>query len=347
MPWEIAQAQQEKMPWDIAAEAQARPTQLGLPTVQEQHPDISILERAAVKNFGSDNPLDTIDYIKKNHPDMEVTTDATGQVIMRNKGEKQYRVLDPQTGAFSWDAIKDVLVDSPYDIASGVGSGALTALAGLAGAGAGGVGAIPAAIGAGAASSSGLEALRQAVGKGLGVRQEFSPGEVALAGGVGAVSPMLMGTGATAKQAAKWGVNQATQAGLLRRGTDLAFHKGAGTLSGLRPAVVKNFEKNYPQIKKMSGEEVTAIATDTADSLAEKLRTVELNSWQKFEGSLANSTDQVDISGAKSAFDKLEQQAIDRAQRTKSDKQKGAYWDDVAAIREAREKIFPDRKSVV
>jgi hypothetical protein len=159
--------------------------------VQETHPDFGWADRFAIKNFGG-SP-ETIDaYIKKQG--FETKTDSNGQRLIKKDTDTKWSVLDPE--GLDLADISDI----GYDIVSGLGSGVATAAAGLgAGAATLGAGAIPVAMAAGAGSSAGLEFLRQKIGSGLGTHQgDTNTGDVALAGGLGALSPLLFGTGASA-----------------------------------------------------------------------------------------------------------------------------------------------------
>jgi hypothetical protein len=186
--------------------------------------DIPFADRFAVKNFGG-SPETSIAYLKKNNPGLMFKQDDSGAIIAKKPEDKEWNALDPE--GFDLQDVTDV----GYDVVSGLGSGALTAAAGL-GAGASTMGgaAIPAAMAAGGASSAALEALRQRIGQGLGTHEEdMNTTDLALAGGLGAVSPLLFGTGASAgKIAAKAGQEKAGQnlLGSIGQGTFKALTEG-------------------------------------------------------------------------------------------------------------------------
>jgi hypothetical protein len=173
------------------------------------HPAFSKTDRFILKTFGNDEDA-AVKSLRAKHPGLDIQKDdLTGQIKARAQGEKAYRVLDPDTGMFSSDFVND-LSDIAGDVGTGVITGGATAggaaLGAAAGAAAGGVGAVPGAIMGGVAggglSSAALEALRQAAGYGLGVNEEVKGGDIALAGGLGAISAPLFGGGATASQIA-------------------------------------------------------------------------------------------------------------------------------------------------
>ena len=172
------------------------------PTLQEMHPDFTTVDRLKVKNL-SNSPSAAVNYLQQKHPTLEISLSKDDQIRARKRdgSEKEYRVLDPDTGIFSSDILRDV-GDVLWDVGAGVATGAATAAGGLVGALGGGVGALPTAALAGAGSSSAIEALRQGAGLATGVSKDFSGMDVGIAGGAGALSPLLLGTGATAVKAA-------------------------------------------------------------------------------------------------------------------------------------------------
>lgn len=153
--------------------------------------------RFAVKNFGG-STADSVAYLQQKNPDKEVTVIGDEIVARPKNSNEPYKKLDPSK--LEWADITDVA----YDIPAGVLSGAAATGAGLlGGAASGGIGAVPSAALAGGATSAGLETLRQLIGKGVGASKEMSGTDIALAGGMGALSPVLFGTGATTGQVAK------------------------------------------------------------------------------------------------------------------------------------------------
>lgn len=165
--------------------------------IQEMPEALSWKDRAIVKNF-SNSDKDAAGYLQEKYPDHEVSVQKNS-LVMRKKGEKDWKTVDPNTGFFSKDILNDI-TDIGYDTLSGFGTSAATAAGGLAGAGAGGVGALPAAAASGSAASAGLEGLRQSLGKILGINQDYDAKNIGMSAAFGAVSPLVFGTGATTKQ---------------------------------------------------------------------------------------------------------------------------------------------------
>lgn len=195
--------------------------------VEEMHPSFTAADRLLVKNLSND-PEQARAYLQEKHPDLEIATEPLGnRIIARGKGETKYRVLDPDTGFFSDPAemLRDA-GDIVGDVGTGVATTAATAAGGLLAAPSG-PGALAAASAAGAGSGAALEGARQQIGKWLGVNKEVKGGDVALAAGAGAISPLLFGTGATA-----------TQAGLKASGQTLkALNPFAGAGTAIREGV--------------------------------------------------------------------------------------------------------------
>lgn len=166
--------------------------------LQEQFDGLDFGERFKLKNL-SDSSEDQARFLKKKYGDKVDVGLKGGQILLRNKGDKDWKVMDPE--GFDAQDITDVA----GDIGSGLLSGAATTMAGLsAGAATGGVGAIPAAMAAGGASSAGLEAIKQKLAQMYGVKtDDLSGTDIAIQGAVGAASPLLFGVGASGKQIAK------------------------------------------------------------------------------------------------------------------------------------------------
>jgi hypothetical protein len=152
--------------------------------VEETHDDVSIADRAIIKNFGQD-PEKSARYLKKNNPHLD-TRVWDGRVLVKSKKDKDWNVLDPDTGFFSTDILNDA-TDIAYDVGSGVVEGAGAIAAGMATMN-------PlAAMGTNAALGAGSETLRQGIGMGFGVNDEINGGDVALVGGLSGLLPMVPG----------------------------------------------------------------------------------------------------------------------------------------------------------
>lgn len=174
--------------------------------IQEFHPDIDYNDRRITKWYSKD-PSTSLNYFQKKYQNMDFKLSGNDQILAKRKDEKDYRVVDPDTG-FSplsnpMEALRDI-GDIGYDVASSIGTGIATAAGGLAGTAAGGVGALPAAAAAGAASSAGAEYLRQKLGKSAGLAQdvELTDTDVIASGLAGAAAPLMFGTGGSVVRAA-------------------------------------------------------------------------------------------------------------------------------------------------
>lgn len=210
--------------------------------IEEMHPSISSTSRLLVKNFG--NNLG-VDYLKKQHPDLEIK-EQEGRVLVRGKGEKKYKVLDPDTGALSWDMLRDI-GDVAFDTAAGIAEGLAATTAGVAAAPTG-AGSIPAAMAAAGATGAAGEALRQKIGHHLGINKEIDYGDVATVGAVSGLMPSLFGTGASTKQLTKQftkGVNKKE-----------LFKKALSQMDEYAPSVDK-----FAKYKEVLGEAVEEAAS--------------------------------------------------------------------------------------
>lgn len=170
--------------------------------------------RFTAKNFGGNSEA-VFNYLQKENPDFEIKKDPDGEILARRRGAKEWGRMDPK----GFD-VRD-LTDIAYDIPAGIAQGAATTIAGLAGgAASGGIGAIPSAMAASAGSGTALEAARQGIGSMMGIKDNMSGTDIALSGGLGAVSPLMFGTGAGAKDIVKAGAKKAMSSEALK---DLAF----------------------------------------------------------------------------------------------------------------------------
>lgn len=237
--------------------------------VEEMHPSMTMADRALVKNLGSDEG--GFNYLQKQYPNLEFKKE-NGRTLMRDRGSQgSYNVLDPDTGFFSTDIINDA-IDIGGDVIQGgiegvatAGGAALGALAG------GGVGAIPAGIAAGGGAGAGTEYLKQKLAQQLGVRDELSGDDIALSGAFGAASPLLFGTGATIKGAAKEGIKNIAEKGLLGTAKDFGKSKVLPSLSslptGVSSKVWNTFRENTDDIVKMTDEDMINRSVNVFDTL--------------------------------------------------------------------------------
>lgn len=230
--------------------------------VEEMHEDISAADRAIVKNL-SQSPEKSAAYLKRNNPQLD-TRVWDGRVLVKSKGQKQWKTLDPDTGFFSSDFLYDV-GDVAYDVASGVGEGAALVGAGLTTGGLGGVA-------AGAAAGAGSEALRQKLGQFAGIDQDVDMGDVATVGALSGAIPLAgkglkAGYGAaktTAKGATKYlaGVSEDMLQRMGKEGAEDALQKveqeGVGNLmedwaqsiKGRANSIIDTYENSVSKLKK-------------------------------------------------------------------------------------------------
>jgi hypothetical protein len=288
--------------------------------LQEMHPDFTVKDRFVVKNFASGDDQ-AVSYLQARHPNLEVRLAPNGQIQAKGRGKAEpYRVLDPNNGlmetvaglaTFRPEAWQDV-ADVGYDVASGVGTGLATGAAGVAGAAAGGVGAIPAAAAAGAGASMGFEGLKQGIGKALGIENNFDGTNLGIAGATGALSPLLLGTGATAGQLAKGALKgglddagklamQQAQRGAIGRGVDAygkpLLAKIGSAASGVSEEVLETYGKHADTIKRMENDPkaITNFTTETGKLVGDKTRAAEQAAWKTYSEAVKNSTDPVDM----------------------------------------------------
>lgn len=188
--------------------------------------------RFLVKNFGGDT-ASQIDYLKSKNPGIEIS-EINGEIVARKPGDTGFKKLDPSgieyKGFYPSINLKGLelsdLTDVAYDVPAALLQSIATGAAGAAGAAGGGVTAIPAAMAAGGASGAGLESLRQGIGKLLGVRKDYDAGDIKSSGAIGALSPLLLGTGASGAQIAKTATNPNAAAKAFTRATTEFVPKG-------------------------------------------------------------------------------------------------------------------------
>lgn len=259
MPWEEYASDAQKavaspppdqgnMPWKDYQASKVNPRADSDTVVQEMHPELTTVDRLVVKNFSS-SPEASIDYLRKKHPELEVK-EQKGQIVVKRPVESEWRVLDPDTGFFSSDFLRDA-----GDVAYDVGAGALTGAATTFGAAAG----LPGAVAAGGASSAGAEALRQKLGQMAGIENNMDTGQIALAGGVGSAIPV-------GGAALKGGYNMVTR----KIGPAIAEK-----LSGVPREVYKDYGKNPETLKAFEADSsgFLDLINDTKDKLISAVRT--------------------------------------------------------------------------
>jgi hypothetical protein len=166
--------------------------------ILNEESEIGFLDRAAVKNFGG-SIEDQIDFLKRRNENLDIKQ-WEGEIIAKRPEEKEWKKLDPTGVTSIGEAFKDAV-----DVGTDIGSGALTSIAGAAGAVPGalfgfGAGGLATGAAASAAASAGLETVKQAIGKYVvGARKEMGGGEIALSGVLGGATTGLLGAGASKK----------------------------------------------------------------------------------------------------------------------------------------------------
>jgi hypothetical protein len=265
-------------------------------TIQEMPEEIALKDRLIAKNFAQ-SPEKQIEYLKSQYPDMTFDMSRDGQIRIKRQGDVDWRVLDPDTGIFSKDFLADA-GDVAYDIYAGATEGA-AATAGALGAGSltGGAGAIPGAMAAGGATTAANEAIRQKLGQFLGIPQDVSGRDVAIAGGVGAVAPGLLGAG-PARGALPIAAGYARRAG----GSML------GSLGSKMSGVPKEALMNYAdpaiksQVTQLEKEGITDFTGQALDKITNFVESNKDRAGQELVAAIEGAGRQADISPAKQAF---------------------------------------------
>jgi hypothetical protein len=306
-PWEEFQSSSSNAPWEEFGGRSPAVIENAPRTIQEQHPSIGLLERAKLKTFAN-SPESMAAAIMQN-PELEARVSKSGQVEIRKIGEKDFRVLDPETGVdvTSLGGIgelgKDVL-EGAYDVGTGVVEGAGATAAGLLAApSTAGVGSIPAAMATGSALSAGNEALRQKIGQYLGIPQEVNMDDVALSAKFGAASPLLLGTGGTLKNVGKNTLkNELFQSGIIGTGGKKALAGTAEVLTGIKGDLFKRATKDPVLMKSIAEQGEDVVANDAIGNLFSKVEDRYKDLGDRINQKLRKSGQDVDISGAKSSI---------------------------------------------
>lgn len=228
--------------------------------------DIPLTQRAAVKNFGG-SLEDQINYLKRESPDLEISQ-SQGEIIARKPGETSWKKLDPSGWANldPREAFRDLL-----DVGTEVVSGAITA-AGTAAATlpaavyTGGIGAVPTAAAVSGTLGAGTEYIRQKLGQRFGTAGETNVGDIALVGGLSALTGGLLGGGATAKQIATQAAKPATAAKVLKK-TNLGFLPKGEAPSAIQQKLVEEY---LSQAQKGVGQRVAGKSLQVLSGAAPK-----------------------------------------------------------------------------
>lgn len=309
-PWEKYSTSSSSSPWEKYGGRGPAVVDAPAPkTLQEEHPEMGLLERAKLKTFGN-SPESMAAAINQDHENLEAMVDPKGQVLIRTRGSKgNFRVLDPETGIdlTSLEGIKELgkdALEGVYDVGTGLVEGAASTAAGIgAGAATGGVGALPAAMAIGSALSAGNEALRQKIGAALGIPQEVNMDDVKMSGAFGAASPLLFGTGGALKNTAKNSLkNEVFQSGLVGTAGKKTLAKGADLFTGIKGDLFSRATKDPQLMKQISEAGEDVVANDAVAGLFSKIDDRFTNLGTRINDKLRKSGEMVDISGAKNAI---------------------------------------------
>lgn len=298
---------------------------------QEMHPNFDQADRM-VEGFLANSPQDTMHYLKGKYPKMDIKLDKeSGQVLARDPGEKGFKVLNPDKGVLgnldptSGEFYRDALAHAP-GFASGLASTAASGVGGVAGGLVGalggpvgaGAGALAGAATAGGATGAGIDQLRQLLSRHLGVNQENDLGQTAIAGGAGAVAPLLFGTSGVvgpALQDAAPGIAAAVQAGqrgALGYGRDLIAKpvatKLGSTLSGVAPDSLKALSTQLSKFLRLSKDEMgtTTLSEEAAKTTGTALRQVKTDAQKVIDEGIATvpKDTAVDVAPARQIMEK-------------------------------------------
>lgn len=200
----------------------------------DKNKELDVKGRTYVKNLGTDMQSQ-LSVIKRLNPDMDVALSPDNEIQVKKKGEDQWSPMDlpasqsigklfsnigqaaknafspePPNLNFSQEPWKDIK-DVGFDVAASIPQAALTTAAGLAGG-------LPGAMLGSGVAGAGTEAARQKLAEFIGnvdsdYAQNLDPSQIVMAGGAGALAPLVLGTGATSNQV----MNQAAS-NIARRG---------------------------------------------------------------------------------------------------------------------------------
>lgn len=288
-------------------------------TIQEQHPDIGLGERLIAKTFSND-PKSTLEYLKKNHPDLEFIRDKD-QILIKGPNEKSYRVLDPNQSwgeriQHPWEALKEGAKDtleSAYDLGAGTasalagGAAALTAAPETAG-----LGSLPASMAAQGAVGAGAEALRQKIGQELGIPQEVNYGDVAKSGTINGLAPLAFGSGATSSKLASALPNLSKeelekvisrQSGIPGHAWDYLKEKLLPVVgewaSGANRETIRTLSDKLPQIQNLEENGITDFVDSAHRRLKGAIAERKVQAGKNLESAINGVQGGVDISSAK------------------------------------------------
>ena len=267
--------------------------------------DISFLDRAKVKNFGGEKG--SIQYLQQRYPDMEFQK-HNGEIFAKKRGENEFKALDPDTGFFSTDFLRDV-GDIAFDVGAGIVEGGATALGAIGGTmAAPGAGTVAGGVTAGGAAGAGTEALRQKLGQYLGVRgeDEFDGTDVAISGALGAASPLMFGAGNAGKGAlknvAKGSFADTGAFGQVKKMGGKVARGTAELTSGVKSKHYKTYMDNFDELERMGGDDMADLAVETFGAVEDGLETLKKELGEGYN-KIKASGEKLDLSSLKTKID--------------------------------------------
>ena len=315
----------------------------------EQHPDISLLDRLGAK-WLSRSPESRLESFRNKKPDLDFILDEkTKKVLAKSKDSDKWTYADPpllttpNAGPINRgldqliNLVRDPsdLLDVGGDVVKGGIDGVGTALGGIGGFFAGGVGAVPGAMASGAVTSAGTETARQYLAKKLGYEKNFDAMRIGGEALLGGVLPGGLGAPVIKKALPKLvdtfggqAVNAYEQSarGFVRRGAD-KFTQGVAPYIGAAfnssdPETLKWVARNLDKIREEGKK--TAPGSDLA-----------IDTFNKVQGRASKRADEI----AKATEETIENNpiSIDFAKEGIEDNYKslaksyGGYADEILA----------------
>ena len=208
-------------------------------TLMNEPADLSSWQRFVAKSFAA-NPNRAAAYIKSKNPNLEVDV-FNGEVVVRKKGERNFKAIDPNTLELA-----DLGELAPDVVAGGLQSLATTAAAIPAGVATGGWGALPAAMAASGASGAALETARLGIGSALGIPDNIKGENIATAGAFGLATPALFGVDNLPQSL------QQSGRGFLKRGVDKVGPGLTEFFTNIDPATQAYYRANKSTIQDIA-----------------------------------------------------------------------------------------------
>jgi len=264
--------------------------------VEEQHPSVSFADRMIAKQAA--DPEQAIRSLQQNNPNLEYKADGM-RVLIRTPGQKDWRVLDPDTGFFSKDFRADV-ADVIPDIVQGTGEALATAGGAIAGSAAGPAGTVAGGMAAGGAAGGALEALKQKV---FFPQDELNMGNVGIGAAFGAASPLLLGSGVGGtKQLINRGFKNAIAekgllGGTLAHGANKLAPKLAALSSGGKISAdeFRYAAKNPEEIAKITASPLKYLV-DEADALKKEISATKKSLYEDMNKFKVGKRKSIDVS---------------------------------------------------